>query len=236
MFLSRREMVVGAAMCAGFARMSWGQELPVDTCVAFAVDVSGSVDERRFKLQREGYMEALRHPGVLAAIRSTTYGRIGIAYYEWSGPVQQTLIVPWTEISDLESVEPVYEMLSRTPRPSNGSTACAHALRYAGELFEECPWPSARKVLDVSGDGQDDNHGFPERGGLRTSVERDALVAREVTINGLPIPEGTESGTIVDWYRQNVVGGPGAFCMPAVDYDSLAYALRNKMIMEIAHG
>jgi hypothetical protein len=230
--------MVGAAASAGFARMAWGDTgLPVDTVVCFAVDVSGSVDDRRFKLQREGYMEALRHPAVMQAIRSTTYGRIGVCYYEWSGVLNHNVIIPWTEVAGLQDIEPLCEVLATTPRGSNGSTALAHALRYARGLFEECPWPGARKVLDVSGDGRDDNADYPQRlGYVSTRDEADLLIAAGVTVNGLPIPEGSEAETIVEWYRNNVVGGPGAFCMPAVNYESLAFALRNKFIMEVANG
>ena len=235
MMLKRRDFMLAGTSALAMPMMAW-TGLPQGLALCLAVDVSGSVDERRFKLQREGYARAIINPLVLRAIASVPMGRIGVSYFEWAGPGQQQVIVPWTEVDGEQSALVVSEFLINTPRPFQGSTSVTSGLRFAQRMLAEAPFSAARQVVDISGDGKDDAENFAGSVGPFTRDMRDVLVQNDITINGLPIPEGSEADTIVEWYQDNVVGGTGAFCMPALNYDSLVHAIRNKMIMEIANA
>jgi hypothetical protein len=210
---------------------------PVDLLLILAADVSRSIDEREFELQRKGYATALTHPRVLQAIRAGEKGRIAICYLEWSGESFQQVIVQWALVHDEESAGAVADMLLRAPRPFANRTSIGFAIDYAAAQFKRSPHSGARRIIDVSGDGTNTN-------GLEPTDAREAAVAQGITVNGLVIlsvepmpwnpwhthpPEGLE-----EYYRRNVAGGPGAFVMVADDFNSFAYALVNKLVREIA--
>jgi len=210
---------------------------PVDLQLILAADVSRSIDEQEFELQRKGYAAALTHPRVLQAIRGGEKGRIAICYLEWSGESFQQVLIDWTVIHDDESAGAVADMLLRAPRPFANRTSIGVAIDYAVTQFKRSPHSGARRIIDVSGDGTNTN-------GLDPVVAREAAVAQGITINGLVIlsaepmpwnpwhthpPEGLD-----EYYRRNVAGGPGAFVLVAEDFNSFAYAIVNKLVREIA--
>lgn len=210
---------------------------PVDLHLVLAVDVSRSIDEAEYQLQRKGYAAALTDPRVLQAIRSGENRRIALTYFEWSGETYQQVIVDWTVIGDLETAGDVANRLLTTPRPFANRTSLGVAIDYATHLFQHSPHQGGRWVIDVSGDGTNTN-------GLEPSVARDAAVALGITINGLVILNTQEMpwmpwhthppGGLDEYYRQNVAGGPGAFVMVAEDFDAFANAIINKLVREIA--
>jgi hypothetical protein len=197
-----------------------------DVALVLAVDVSGSVDDNRFKLQREGIAAALESDEVAAAVSNGVNQTIEIAVVEWAE--EQRLVIPWTALrgrNDLEALAARIRGASRSwvhtmTDPGGGIAAAEH-------LFSAEPLIALRQVIDVSGDGRQNTGEVP------TADARDAAVSGGLTVNGLPIVSGREVG-IVDWYRANVVGGPGAFLVVADTYDAFAEAFRRKLMLEIA--
>jgi hypothetical protein len=203
---------------------------PVSVALVLAVDVSTSINDERFRLQREGYANAFRHPAILEAIRNSEHRRIAVTYFEWSGANHQQVIVPWTIVGDAESGAAVADQLTRAPRPFDGWTSISAALDFAVTLIDTSPYREARRVVDVSGDG-DNNDGRP------VVRARDAAVARGIVINGLAIMTETPDpgeGPLDEFYRDNVVGGPGAFVLVVDSFDTFAYGIVNKIVREVA--
>lgn len=197
----------------------------VDLALVLAVDASTSVSREEFGLQLDGIAASLRHPRVIQTIRSGAAGAIAIALVEWSSPHQTWLAVPWTRVSDAASAHRLADVISNTPRLFfDGGTAIGAALKFATEQFDLLPFPTGRRVIDVSGDGS--NTHLPD-----VTAMRDAAIARGITINGLPIlsrEEGMEK-----YYRRRVIGGPGSFVEIAVDYTAFPDAMLRKLLREI---
>ncbi len=211
----------------------------VDLQLVLAVDVSRSIDEHEYELQRKGYAGAFNDPRVLQAIKSGETGRIAVCLFEWSGEGFQQVIVDWTVVHDAESAGAVADQLLSAPRPFANRTSLGVAINYAMSLLSHSPNQGPRRVIHVSGDGANTN-------GLEPADARDAAIAQGVTINGLAIlnpqempwnPQHTHPpGGIEEYYRQNVAGGPGAFVMMAEDFNSFASAIVNKLVREIAEN
>jgi hypothetical protein len=197
-----------------------------DLQLVLAVDASGSVDATRFELQRKGYVAAFRDPQVLQAIRGGANRSIAVAMFQWTGPQLQAEIVPWTLVKDEASAESVASLMETTPRKiSSGGTSISGAIDYSMKWFPQSPIKGERRVIDISGDGSNNR-------GRSVTRARDEAVAADVVINGLPIlawePE------LDYYYKENVIGGPGAFMIVAKDFDTFADAILKKMIIEIA--
>ncbi|GGG16964.1 hypothetical protein GCM10010964_01540 [Caldovatus sediminis] len=206
---------------------------PVDVNLVLAVDVSRSIDEDEARLQREGYRSAIASPQVVEAIRAGMLGAIGIAYVEWGGIEYQRTVLPWFRIASQEQAEEWAEMLARAPRVSLSWTSISGGIEHSRRLFAESPWEATRRVIDVSGDGVN-NSGPP------AEEARDRAVAEGITINGLPILNDRPTFgrlppvPLDEYYRESVIGGPGAFVIPAEDFHSFAIAVKRKLIREIA--
>jgi uncharacterized protein DUF1194 len=197
-----------------------------DLALVLAVDVSSSVDETRFKLQREGIAEGLLSRSVLEAVAGGQCQTIELAIVEWSEG--QTVLVDWTIIRTRADLDSVAQALRSQPRPGVGwKTDIGGAIAKAVALFDSAPLPADRKIIDVSGDGQQ-NHGK-----IPAERARDAAVGKEITINGLPITSGDEPD-VDRWYKDHVVGGTGAFVVVANGHDNFADAMRMKLALEIA--
>ncbi len=199
---------------------------PVDLELVLAVDCSGSVDSDEFALQIRGYASALTHPSVLRAIQSGRIGAIGVTYVQWSGPSIQNQAVGWTVIKDASSARAFADaMLAARRQIFGGGTSLSGAVDYGRTLFGTGGLQSDRRTIDVSGDG------INNRGRVPTAA-RDEAVADGITINGLPIL--TDFAMLDEYYKDNVVGGPGAFVIPAENFESFAAAILNKLVREIA--
>jgi hypothetical protein len=209
----------------------------VDLRLVLADDVSRSVDDGEFELQRHGYASAFRDPRVLRAIQSGPLGRIAVCYVEWSGTTAQRVMVDWTIVGDEESAAFFAGALLAEPRPFAERTAIGAAIQFAMAHFDRSGHESQRRTIDVSGDGTNTN-------GIEPALARDLAVGSGITINGLvilspqPMPWNPlhthPPGGLDNYYRQNVAGGPGAFVVIAEDFSSFAYAIANKLIREIA--
>lgn len=204
----------------------------VDLQLVLAVDVSRSIDEREYELQRRGYAEAFAHPAVLQAIRAGRNSAISVTLVEWSGAEHQQVQVPWVLISDEDSARDFFDRVMAMRRAFWGWTSISAAIDFSVQLFALCPHPAERRVIDVSGDG-------PNNGGRAVHQARDDALALGIVVNGLVIMnDGPATGrnelTLDEVYRGQVIGGPGAFLITVEDFESFAYALRNKLIREIA--
>jgi Protein of unknown function (DUF1194) len=208
----------------------------VDLTVVLAADVSRSVDDGEFQLQRKGYAAALTDPRVLTAIHATKSGAIAVCFIEWSGEDDQQVVLPWTEIRDEEDGGGAAAAILKAPRSFTGRTSISAAIDYAMAYFKKAKWPAARRVIDISGDGTS-NSGRP------ITEARDRAVAAGVNINGLAIINDKPNlgysahtnppGGLPNYYRQNVIGGPNAFLIVVKDFNSFADAMANKLAKEI---
>ncbi|HEV7264085.1 MAG TPA: DUF1194 domain-containing protein [Falsiroseomonas sp.] len=231
----RRRTLIAAAGAAAFlppASPACADE-PVDVALIVAVDVSRSVDEDEARLQREGYRGAVTDPRVVEAIRGGMLGSIAIAYVEWAGIEYQRLVIPWMRIGSQADADAWATALAEAPRASLSWTSISGALDFSRAIMAQCPHEATRKVIDVSGDGVN-NSGPP------AEPARDRAVAEGITINGLPILNdrptfGRPPPMPLDqYYRDSVIGGQGAFLVPAENFDSFGTAVRRKLIREIA--
>jgi hypothetical protein len=210
---------------------------PVDLLLVLAADVSRSVTEPKFKLQREGAAAAITHPDVVRAITSGPNGRIAICFVEWATAGQQNVVVDWTVIADGGSARSVGGKLVELPRSFSGSTSISNAIDFAVIQIERAPFKAERRVIDISGDGNN-NSGRP------VTAARDDALAKGITINGLVIltplsesfrPEHTHPpGGLEKYFQDNVIGGFGAFTVVAESHESFGRALTKKLVAEIA--
>jgi hypothetical protein len=211
----------------------------VDLLLVLAVDVSRSIDATKFQLQRDGYAAAVSDPHVLEAIASGRLGRIGLTLLEWSGVGAQKVVVDWAAIGDAASAKGFGDRLLEAPRSFADRTSISGGIDFAVGQFDKAPFASARRTIDVSGDGT--NNAGPD-----VAAARDAAVAKGITINGLPIlsenpmswnPDHTNPpGGLANYYRNNVMGGPMAFVLVAENFNSFGQAIIKKMIAEVAQA
>lgn len=209
----------------------------VDLLLVLAADVSRSVDNSKFQLQREGYAAAISDPRVLEAIRSGRTGRIGITYVEWSGAASQRVVIDWTSIGDAEAAKGFGDRLLEAPRSFADRTSISGAIEFSMGQLAKAPFESERRTIDVSGDGTNN-------AGRDVTLARDEALAQAVTINGLVIlsetplpwnPDHTNPvGGLDNYYRTHVVGGTGAFVIVAENFASFGRAIIKKLIAEIA--
>lgn len=205
----------------------------VDLELVLAIDVSGSVDPMEARLQREGYIRALNDPGVIKAIRAAPLGRIAVTYVEWAGVGHYKILVDWRVIDSAESARAFTDALQSTPIETAHRTSISDAILYSLPRFGSNAYEGTRRIIDISGDGANNY-------GIIVSEARDMAVAAGVTINGLPIvsdPTNSLYPTTPDldlYFRDCVIGGPGAFYVVANGYEDFARAIRRKLILEIA--
>lgn len=207
--------------------------LEVDLELVLAIDISRSVDDEEAQLQREGYMQALTDKRIIDAIRSGALGKIAVTYVEWAGSTYQQTIIDWTVIDGPDSAKAFALRINEAPRVAEMWTSISGVLIYGAAKFENNGYEGKRRVIDVSGDGR--NNSGPD-----VVAIRDAVVARGIVINGLPIMSerpnfGRPPERDLDiYYEQNVIGGPGSFLVPAHDFPDFARAVRTKLIKEIS--
>ena len=229
----RRRMLLTAGGALMLPKPTLAKMDAVDVQLVLAVDVSRSIDEEEARLQREGYRSAMIDPRVLAAIGGGMLGAVAVAYVEWASYGYQQLVVPWTRIGSAADAAGWSARLAASPRQSMSWTSISGALAFSRRVLADCPWEGTRRVIDVSGDGVNNN-------GPPAEDERDRLVNEGVVINGLPIVNdrpnfGALPGRELEpYYRDSVIGGPGAFLIVAEDFETFGAAIRRKMIQEIA--
>lgn len=209
-------------------------ELQVDLELVLAVDISRSMDYDELRLQRAGYAAAFRHPEVINAIRSGGLGRIAVTFVEWAGSGLAKVTIPWTMIDGAETADSFAAQIEAAPILPASRTSISGALRYTAPLFDGNGIAGIRRVIDVSGDG-------PNNQGEPVEIVRDEVIRQGITINGLPIllKASTPSGwydirNLDKYYEDCVIGGFGAFLVPVTEEVGFAAAVRRKLVLEIA--
>jgi hypothetical protein len=227
--------LLALAVCSAPSRASE----PVDLLLVLAADVSRSVDHAKFQLQREGYAAAIADKRVLEAITSGRHRRIAVCFIEWSGASAQQVVIDWAVIGDEGSARRFGDQLLELRRSFAERTSISAAIDFSVKQLEGAPFQSLRRTIDISGDGTNNS-------GRDVASARDDAVAKGITINGLVIlsdrpltwnPEHTNPpGGLVNYFRSNVIGGPGAFVVAAENFESFGLAIVKKLIAEIAEA
>lgn len=209
----------------------------VDLLLVLAADVSRSVDQPKFQLQRDGYAAAITDQRVLNAITSGANRRIALCFIEWSGAGAQKVVIDWTLIDSPDAARRFSDALVEAPRSFADRTSISGAIDFSMEMLARAPFEAARRTIDISGDGTHNS-------GRGLLAAREDALARGVTINGLVIlserplpwnPEHTNPpGGLAKYFQDNVIGGPGAFVIVAESFKSFGQALISKLIAEIA--
>jgi hypothetical protein len=205
----------------------------VDIELILAVDVSYSMDMDELAIQREGYAQAIVSKEFLQALKTGPTGKISITYFEWAASSDQKIIIPWRVIDGPETADAVANEIMKTPIRRASRTSISGAINFAMPLFDENPYRGLRRVIDISGDGPN-NNGTPVTGA------RDAALEKGITINGLPIMVKEPSYSTMDidnldfYYEDCVIGGPGSFVVSIKDRDKFKEAIRTKLLLEVA--
>src|SRR3954464_1374608 len=209
------------------------KEATVDVELVLAVDVSYSMDMDELAIQREGYAQAIVSKEFLQALKSGPTGKIAVTYFEWAASTDQKVIIPWRLIDGPETADAVAAEILKTPIRRASRTSISGAIHFAMPLFEENSYRGLRRVIDISGDG-------PNNNGPPVTLARDAALEKGIIINGLPIMVKEPSYSTMDidnldyYYEDCVIGGPGSFVVTIKDRDKFKEAIRTKLLMEVA--
>ena len=210
------------------------ENLPsVDVELVLAVDVSYSMDMDELAIQREGYAQAIVSKEFLQALKTGPNGKISVTYFEWAASSDQKIIIPWRVIDGPETADAVANEIMKTPIRRASRTSISGAINFAMPLFDENPYRGLRRVIDISGDG-------PNNNGSPVTVARDAALEKGITINGLPIMVKEPSYSTMDidnldfYYEDCVIGGPGSFVVTIKDREKFKEAIRTKLLLEVA--
>lgn len=205
----------------------------VDVQIVLAVDISYSMDPEEQRLQREGYIKAITSPEVLDAIRKGLVGKIAVSYLEWAGHQERQVVIDWRIIDGPESAQAFAAELQSKPYRRAFRTSISGAIQASVDLLEKSGLRSLRRVIDVSGDGSNNN-------GPHVEIARDDALAKGIVINGLPIVIPRQNSRFVDipnldaYYQDCVVGGPGSFVIPITNPEEFVTATRRKLVLEVA--
>jgi hypothetical protein len=203
-----------------------GSGPPVDLALVLAVDASGSVNQTRFVLQKHGYAQAFRSREVIEAIAAGADHAIAVAMVQWTGPSLHIQAIDWTRVSDAASAQALADAIDASRRHLyGGGTSLSGAIDTSAAILAANPFRATRRIIDISGDGSNN-------AGRLAETARDEAVKQDITINGLPIT-WIEPG-LDAYYRNSVVGGPGAFVISIDSYDNFADAILQKLVTEIS--
>jgi Protein of unknown function (DUF1194) len=228
-------LVLSALLAAPIAPARADDE--VDLLLVLAVDVSRSIDQTKFMLQRDGYAAAVSNRGVLEAIKSGPHQKIALNFVEWSGFGAQKLVIDWAVIDGPNAARRFGDQIVEAPRSFADRTSISGGIEFASAQLERSPFKAPRHIIDVSGDGTNN-------AGRDVGAARDDVIAKGIIINGLVILSDSQvlfnaehtnpPGGLEKYYRDNVIGGPGAFVMVAEDFNAFGKAIVKKLIAEIA--
>jgi hypothetical protein len=252
MLVSSLARIAAAAAVAAIVFAGWSDGAPVhhaelrsvqnnsnapvvDAELVLAVDVSYSMDHDEQVLQREGYMRGITSREFLGALRSGMNAKVAVTYFEWAGPFDQKIIVPWRLIDGPEAADAFADEIARAPYRRASRTSISGALSFAKPLFADSGFRGLRRVIDVSGDGANN-------AGELVTIARDDVLASGIIINGLPIMLKRPSVFTMDidnldiYYEDCVIGGPGSFVVPIREREQFKEATRTKLVQEVAGG
>ena len=231
-------LIVATAVTAAVARAQTSgtgasaAEVHVDVALVLAVDVSRSMSQRELRIQRRGYAAAIASPEVQRAIAQGAHGRIAITFFEWAADFYISDVVPWTIIETPADAQALADRLMSEMSQGARRTSISGGIMEALRRFDDLPYRPERRVIDVSGDG-------PNNQGVPVLTARDAAIAQGIVINGLPLmtEDGDLSwfsiGDLDEYYRRCVIGGPGSFMIPVRSWDQFPEAVRRKLVLEI---
>jgi hypothetical protein len=227
---------VAAAMLA-FALVPAGAAEPVDLALVLVTDVSRSIDDAEFALEKQGYVTAFTDRQVIAAIRGGPVGKIAVSYIEFASNFEVRTVLDWTVIGDPEQAASFAGRLAQAQRSFWGRTAISAGIDHAMQLLAESPFEPTRRVIDVCGDGTNN-------AGRDIADARDDAVGAGVVVNGLAIineypvswtyAHVQPPGGLARYYRDKVTGGPGSFVLEVHDFHTFGEAMTRKLISEIA--
>lgn len=225
------------SLAAGPTSRARADVVPVDLLLVLAADVSRSLDQTKFRLQREGYAKAITDSRVLGLIKAGPHGRIGIMLVEWSGAGAAAVMIEWTLIDDAASARTFADKILAAPRLFMDRTSISTAIDFSRGQFERAPFTSERRVIDISGDGTHNS-------GRNLADARNEALGAGIVINGLAIlsavplafnPAHTHPpGGLLHYYEENVIGGPGSFALAADGFEDFGQLMVQKLIKEIA--
>jgi hypothetical protein len=206
---------------------AYATENTVDLQLVLAIDASNSVTDDRFELQKQGYAAAFRNPQVIKAIMSGAEQSVAVTMFQWTGPFTHVQVVPWTRVKDGASAQALADAIAHSERElfGGGGTSISGAIDQGVVLLSQSPYKSQRRTIDISGDGVNSS-------GRSVTRARDDAVEQGIGINGLPIL--AIDRRLDQYFYSYVIGGPGAFMIPAASYENFAEAIVKKLILEIA--
>ncbi len=232
-----RTSAIAAALLTCLAFAAGARAEKVDLLLVLAADVSRSIDDGEFNLQRKGYAAAMTDPRVLRAIAGGRNHAIAVTFIEWAGAPEQNIVVDWTVVRDEEGAGGVAATMLSAPRSFLGRTSISAAIDFAMERLAAAPAEADKRIIDVSGDGTNNS-------GRAVTEARDQAVGSGVTINGLAIINTQANpgyafhtqppGGLPHYYEENMIGGPGAFLLQVENFDTFAEAITRKLVTEIA--
>ena len=232
-FVGLRGGVAAPGLTQLLAQRAPSGVIAVDVELVLAVDVSYSMDPDEQALQREGYIAAITSHEFLQALRQGMHAKVAMTYFEWAGMHHQEIIVPWRLIDGPEAADGFAADIARAKYTRASRTSITGALLFAAPLFDGSGYRGLRRVIDVSGDGVNNN-------GPPVTLTRDDVLAKGITINGLPIMLKRPTMSMMDidqldiYYEDCVIGGPGAFVIPIKERHQFKEAIRTKLLLEIA--
>ena len=228
-------IMVALVGCLAFAAGARAEQ--VDLLLVLAADVSRSIDDGEFNLQRKGYAQAMTDPRVLRAIVGGRHHAIAITFVEWAGAPEQNVVIDWTVVRDEEGAGAVAATMLSAQRSFLGRTSISAAIDFSMERLAVAPAEADKRIIDISGDGTNNS-------GRAVTEARDQAVAAGITINGLAIINTQANpgyafhtqppGGLPKYYEENVIGGPGAFLIQVENFDTFAEAITRKLVTEIA--
>ena len=221
-----------AAIVAAVLPGTASADTAVDLELVLAVDISRSMDADELQVQRDGYVKALTHPDIIAAITHGPHKKIALSYVEWAGPAMQFVAVDWQVIDGAAAAQAFADALAQAPIQAFRGTSISGGITFIKGRFENNGFEAPRHVIDVSGDG-------PNNMGMPLELAREDVVRAGITINGLPIMikqagDFLSVDNLDTYYEDCVIGGPGAFLLVVHSADQFEEAIRRKLVLEIA--
>lgn len=204
--------------------------------LALGLDVSGSVDAAEYRLQLDGLATALNSPDVRNVLFTQPDAPVQLLVYEWSGPTDQTVILPWTPIATPDDLARITSVLRSQPRSAAAPTTAIGSAMLAGFAFLEERAACWKRTLDLSGDGQTNT-------GPRPQDIDDSRTPAGVVVNGLVVGTGNQRGDdernadvkeLSSYYQSYVIRGPGSFVEVALGFEDYAAAMERKLLRELA--
>ncbi len=229
-------LVLGAVVLQSFAPAAHAGQ-SVDLALVLVTDVSRSIDDSEFQLEKDGYAATFTNPKVLAAIKGGTVGAIAVAYVEFASSNEVSTVLDWTVIHDDATAKEFAGKIVAAPRSFWGRTAISSGIDHAVQLLAESGFDASRRMIDVCGDGTNN-------AGREVQEARDDAVKAGITINGLAIINDhpvswtyahvQPPGGLTKYYRENVTGGSGSFVLEVHDFHVFGEAMTRKLVSEIA--